>query len=238
MAAIVEAAATVWPLAATLACAVTVDRVRVGRRREALNRALHELRRPLQVMALTRSGEAGVRSRHESSQLDAALAALADLDAEINGGPSRKDRPVLDARRLLAEAVGRWDSPAALLGRELEVELPIGKPVIRAEGEAVARALDNLIANSLEHGASRIRISGRALGGRLRITVADGAARGSAVACIAGPLRRGPGPSLDPRRGHGLGIVARFAAEHGGRFALRRGNAGSIALLELPLAEA
>jgi signal transduction histidine kinase len=238
MAAIVEAAATAWPLAATLACAVTIDRVRVGRRREALNRVLHELRRPLQVMALTRSGDAGSRNRHESSQLDAALAALADLDAEINGGPSRKDRPVLDARRLLAEAVGRWHSPATLLGRELELELPIGEPMIRAEGEAAARALDNLIANSLEHGASRVQITARALGGKLRIRVADGAVGGSATACLAGPLRRRPVSAQDPRRGHGLGIVARFAAEHGGRFALHRGDAGSVALLELPLAEA
>jgi signal transduction histidine kinase len=238
MTAIVEAAATAWPLAATLACAVTLDRVRVGRRREALNRALHELRRPLQVMALTRSSDADSLARHESTQLDAALAALGDLDAEINGGPSRKDRPVLNARRLLAEAAARWHSPATLLGRELELELPIGEPMIRAEGEAAARALDNLIANSLEHGASRVRITARALGGRLRIKVADGAAGGPATACVAGPLRRRPAPARDPRRGHGLGIVARFAAEHGGRFALHRGDEGSVALLELPLAEA
>jgi signal transduction histidine kinase len=238
MAAIVDAAATTWPLAATLVCAVTVDRLRIGRRREALNRALHELRRPLQVMALTRSAEARSRNRPDTCHLDAALAALAELDAEINGGQSRNARPVLDARRLVAEAVGRWNSPAALLGRELELELPIGEPTIRAEHDAVARALDNLIANSLEHGASRIRVRARVLRGRLRITVADGTPDGGASACIAGPLRRSPAGSRDPRRGHGLGIVAQFAAEHGGRFALRRGASGSVALLELPLAQA
>jgi signal transduction histidine kinase len=238
MAAIVDAAAMAWPLAATLACAVTVDRLRVGRRREALNRALHELRRPLQVMALTRSAEPRPRSASDTSQLDAALAALAELDAEINGGQPRTDRPVLDARRLLAEAVGRWHSPAALMGRELELELPIGEPTIRAERDAAARALDNLIANSLEHGASRVRVRARVLRGRLRITVADGTVDGRASACIAGPLRRSPAPTRDPRRGHGLGLVARFAAEHGGRFALRRGDSGSVALLELPLAQA
>src|SRR5919106_3108520 len=111
MAAIVEAAATAWPLAAALACAVTLDRVRVGRRREALNRALHELRRPLQVMALTRSSDADSLARHESTQLDAALAALGDLDAEINGGPSRKDRAVLNPPRLLARGARGWRPP-------------------------------------------------------------------------------------------------------------------------------
>jgi signal transduction histidine kinase len=232
-----EVASVAWPLAATLACAVTVDRVRTGRRREALNRALHELRRPLQVMALTRSGEGDARPRPDSGQLDAALAALADLDAEINGGPVRQDRPALAARPLLAEAVGRWRSSAALMGRELELQLPIGEPRVRVRGDEIARALDNLIANSLEHGASRVRVTARVLPGRLRIVVADGVA-GRPVACIAGPLRKSPAGGRDPRRGHGLGIVARFAAEHGGRFALRRGDTGSVARLELPLAEA
>jgi signal transduction histidine kinase len=235
--ALVEAAATTWPLAATLACAVTVDRLRTGRRRQALNRALHELRRPLQVMALDRVATEGARRREGASHLDAALAALADLDAEINGDRPHRDQPPLDARKVLAEAVGRWHSPAAMLGRELELQLPMGEPTIRARREAIASALDNLISNSLEHGGTRIRVTARSLKGRLRISVADGAP-GGRVACIAGPLRRHPSGAADSRRGHGLGIVARFAAEHGGRFAFHRGDAGSIALLELPLADA
>src|SRR4249919_2186392 len=41
-----------WPLGATLAAAVAVHGLQVGRRRSALNEALHELRRPLQALAL------------------------------------------------------------------------------------------------------------------------------------------------------------------------------------------
>jgi signal transduction histidine kinase len=100
----------------------------------------------------------------------------------------------------------------------------------------VASALDNLISNSLEHGGTRVRVTARSVRGRLRISVADGSP-GGRVACLAGPVRRQPSGTTDPRRGHGLGIVARFAAEHGGRFAFQRGDAGSVALLELPLAE-
>jgi hypothetical protein len=128
MTAIVEAAAMAWPLAATVACAVTFDRLRAGRRREALNRALHELRRPLQVMALDRASSSRSTRRMGGGHLDAALAALADLDAEINGARPRGARPVLDARKVLVEAVGRWHSPAAMLGRELELQLSIGDP--------------------------------------------------------------------------------------------------------------
>jgi signal transduction histidine kinase len=237
MTALVEAAATAWPLAATVACAITVERLRSGRRREALNRTLHELRRPLQVMALDRAAANGTGRRADGTHLDTALAALADLDAEINGEPPRRAQAPLDARKVLAEAVGRWHSPAAMLGRELELKLPMGAPTVRVRREAIASALDNLISNSLEHGGTRIRVTARSLKGRLRISVADGTP-GGRVACIAGPLRQRPSGVSDPRRGHGLGIVARFAAEHGGRFAFQRGDAGSIALLELPLADA
>jgi len=38
------------------------------------------------------------------------------------------------------------------------------------------------------------------------------------------------------RRGHGLDVVARVAAEHGGRFLVRHDDRGTAATLELPLA--
>ena len=51
------------------------------------------------------------------------------------------------------------------------------------------------------------------------------AARGAALARLTG--RR--------RHGHGLAVVRRVAAEHGGRFVLRHSAAGTEAVLELPL---
>lgn len=41
-----------WPVAASLAVAVVAQGLRAGRHRTALNEALHELRRPLQAIAL------------------------------------------------------------------------------------------------------------------------------------------------------------------------------------------
>ncbi|MGC1852531.1 MAG: hypothetical protein WA687_08850, partial [Solirubrobacterales bacterium] len=41
-----------WPVAATMAAVVAAQGLRAGRRRSALNEALHELRRPLQAIAL------------------------------------------------------------------------------------------------------------------------------------------------------------------------------------------
>ena len=41
----------------------------------------------------------------------------------------------------------------------------------------------------------------------------------------------------DPRRGHGLRVVASIAAAHGGRFLVQRPAGGWTAILELPLAD-
>jgi signal transduction histidine kinase len=233
-----EAAAVgAWPVAVTMACALAADRRRASRRRQALNRALHELRRPLQALVLARSAPDRSPDRDlASGHLDAAIAALGDLDAQVNGRAIDRPRRAIWVRRLLAEGVGRWRSPAALLGRELELSLPIGEPLIHADPSAISRALDNLIANSLEHGARRIRIGARVRGRRIRISVVDGFADSqNGCGSLAGPLARAPAGDPDPRRGHGLGVVARIASEHGGRFAFRRGDAGTIAMLELPL---
>src|SRR5436190_1773436 len=72
-----------WPLGLALAAAAGGRRVGSARRRAALNRALHELRRPLQVLAL--SGPSPSRAGGPPGALDLAIAAVDDLDREING---------------------------------------------------------------------------------------------------------------------------------------------------------
>ena len=61
---------------------------------------------------------------------------------------------------------------------------------------------------------------------------ADLGLRTAAPARRTAPRRAG----RDPRRGHGLRVVASIAAEHGGRFAVQRPAGGWAAILELPLA--
>ena len=111
---IAENAVLAWPLALTLASVVVVDRVRASRRRERLNRALHELRRPLQALTLTTR----VRSRSRAQgpprdQLDLALAALADLDRVVNGDPPGGGRRVAEAGELAAVAGAPGRRPPA-----------------------------------------------------------------------------------------------------------------------------
>jgi two-component system OmpR family sensor kinase len=218
-----------WPLALTLATVIVSDRVRSRRRHELVNRALHELRRPLQALTLSWPQPIG----HGRDHLGLALEALGELDRSVNGSgsPARGRPELVEARTLAADAVRRWRGPAASHGRDVELCWRASGSRLVCDRDAVARALDNLIANALEHGGGPIRIEGTVRGTSLRMSVADGPE--SAVA----PVRSSRSAS-SARRGQGLRIVAEIAADHGGRFAACAHADGARAVIELPLADA
>lgn len=225
-----DSAAVAAPFALTCASVVVAGRLRSGRRRERLNRALHELRRPLQALALAASRPAGAgRADH----LALALHALDGLDHEINGGAAERDLRPVDVLELVEQALARWRPLAARSGRRIELRWSANGSRVVGAAAAIAQALDNLIANALEHGSGPVRVEATARAGRLRLMVADGLAGDTRPAFPAGngvlPRRR------DPRRGHGLRIVADVAARHGGRFAACRHGGGVTAVVELPL---
>jgi signal transduction histidine kinase len=211
-----------WPLAATMAVLVGA-RVREARRRLRLNRGLHELRRPLQALALVPARGRAPGFDRVPDPLDMALAALDDLDVVVNGSePQVHPRPVA-CRALVAGAVERWRGPAARAGRSLALGWRAGAAIVQADPARVSQALDNLIANALEHGGLRVRIEASICAVGVRIVVAN-------QGVVDGLWKR------DPRRGHGLAVVRRTAAAHGGRFALRANGSEVVAALELPLA--
>jgi signal transduction histidine kinase len=219
------------PLLAAGASAALCDAVRLriaaARRRELLNRGLHELRRPLQVLALS------VRERTASEQVALAIDALAELDLAINGGERPNEESLVDAEALAERTLARWRGAAELRGRRLELRWHANGTRVSCDPAAICRALDNLISNALEHGSGPIRLEGVARRGRLRLMVADGVDAGGEPASAAGLAPTRP---RDPRRGHGLRVVAEIVAAHGGRFAVCRHAAGASAVIELPLA--
>jgi signal transduction histidine kinase len=213
-------------LLATFVAALAGLAIRAGRRRHALNEALHELRRPLQTMALTAS----------NGSVQLALSALARLDAELNGSERERRHGPVPCRALVEGAIGRWRSRVGLAGGQIELNWRAGVPVLRGDRADLAQALDNLIVNAIEHGGPLIKIDAVCRGANLRIAVADNGhasrppSRAGSPAEVIARLRG------RARHGHGLNLVRRVAASHGGRFAFERSEGGSMAVLELPLA--
>ncbi len=223
-----------WPLAASLALAVAAQELRAGRRRSALNEALHELRRPLQALALA-SGPGGGSPHAVESSVELAATALERLDREVNGGALRLPPEPIELRALIDSAVRRWRSRASLGGGSLRLRWRAGRAIVVGDRVALGQALDNLIVNAIEHGGPSIVVRVRLHRGGVRIVVCDSGRASRPASRRETPAELIARLSGRRRHGHGLRVVRRVATAHGGRFALRRSEGGSLAMLDLPL---
>jgi signal transduction histidine kinase len=217
------------PLAASFALAGGISTLREGRRRTALNEAMHELRRPLQVLALTLPADPGQVKAVDSS-LRLAVDALDRLDREINGNTAVGQFTRLPLRSLLEEAVQRWTVQAALRGTNIQLCWSGSEVWLQGDRFALARAVDNLISNGFEHGGGEVTVEARPEGSWLLVSVRDAGGEGSRRS----RLRHRPFGVDRRRHGHGLRVVARVARSHGGSFELRRSGCGAEARLRLP----
>jgi signal transduction histidine kinase len=221
------------PLAASFAMASGITAFREGRRRTALNEAMHEVRRPLQVLALSLPQDRAAAGAVESSLL-MAVTAVDRLDCEINGRSPAMASARVSLRSVVETAVKRWQPRAAREGRPLSLVWSAAGTELRGDRAELAQAVDNLISNAVEHGRREITIEVREGDGLLRLAVRDrGGVPTGSKPCSRPRLRdRLAGRA---RRGHGLRIVRRVAARHGGSFRLQRSTHGSEARLDLPL---
>jgi two-component system, OmpR family, sensor histidine kinase MtrB len=196
--------------------------------RRALNRALHELRRPLQALVLMEDSSAQPAATPPAASrrglMELMASAVEDLDRAVNGGADTGTIRRFSCREVVLGCLERWRQAAAASGG-FRVYWDAGPAPIEGDPMRMAQALDNLIANAVEHGGPPLVVTGAKVAGRLRLTVANGGgARPSRV-------------DADPRRGHGTDVVSEVANAHRGRFALCRTGGGCVAALELPLAE-
>jgi len=215
------------PVAASFAMATGVSALRDGRRRASQNEALHELRRPLQALtlALPEDSSAG-------GSLRMAAAAADRLEREINGSGEDGIDTRVRLRPIVEAAVERWRPRAGREGRRLTLRWGAADVYLFGDELSLVQAVDNLINNALEHGASEVSVEVRGRPDLVRLSVRD---RG-------GPAAAGRRSTLASRlggrarHGHGLRIVRRVAARHGGSFQLLRAADSTEARLELPLA--
>jgi signal transduction histidine kinase len=217
------------PVAASFALAGGITNLREGRRRAALNEAMHELRRPLQVLSLALPDQSQKAAPVESS-LELAAGALERLDREINGSGLEETVSEVSVDDLIDAAVGRWKSEAARSGSSLQREW--NGPATYVEGNRfdLAQALDNLLSNAIEHGAGKVRVGWRREGEWVCISVSN---TGASLPPRADRRRRIRGGRC--RRGHGLRVVGRVARRHGGNFTFQPTGTGVKASLRLPL---
>ncbi len=199
---------------------------RGSRRRTALNRALHEIRRPLQALALAvpRQATAGGLTAGPVWQ---AISAVGELDRELNGSGESATESEDIAVRVMADACVRRARPAAeLAGSRIEMRWAGADAIVRGDAAALSGALDNLLLNAVEHGGDRITLNATVVFRHVRLEVIDSGFRGR-----PGP----PGRRSGMRHGHGLSIAARVAAEHGGRVGTDFSLIGSTVTLVLPV---
>jgi signal transduction histidine kinase len=182
----------------------------------------HQLRTPL----------TGLRLRLERARADApsephvqdALDEIGRLEATVEHllALSRDRHPVgapLDVTEVLAAALSRWRPRYQAARRELQIDAPRPRVVVRASNLSIGQVLDVLLDNALRHGSGTVTLRARAAAGGLVIEVSD----------------EGPGIAEDRRdrvfdrhEGHGSGIglaLARSITEaEGGRLLLASGR--------------
>jgi signal transduction histidine kinase len=227
--------ASAWPLGASLAAALALQGVQAGRRRGALNEALHELRRPLQTLALATPAERPGQPSPIPGAVKMAATALERLEREVNGEAVTPVRVPTPVAPLLYSALARWQARALAAGASLSLPAAAGAATIDADPLEIARALDNLIANAIEHGGSEILLEASEGDRGLTLAVVDsgrGAGLGRRRRTLAAALARISGRG---RRSHGLPIVRRIAIAHGGGFRLLATRRGTEAVIALPL---
>jgi two-component system, OmpR family, sensor histidine kinase MtrB len=217
-----------WAAAAML----LVTALRQRRRLKLVAEAAHELRGPAAALtfaaASLRRERGGVRwALRLEGELSRLGAGLDDLGAARDGRRAeRPDRPV-SLERLVNAAAAGWQPAAASAGRRLSVRWDAGSAFVRADRGRLASAFGNLLANAAEHGSGPIEIRAVRKSPRaVRVEVRDD----GPVSAVRGRRRR------RRDRGHGLRIAERVVRQAGGRLDLQRRAAGTVAVVELPVA--
>ncbi|MES2713543.1 MAG: HAMP domain-containing sensor histidine kinase [Pseudomonadota bacterium] len=202
----------------------------------------HELRTPLAILLaeldLLEAGDVTERLRRDVEELAQLVSTLLEAAAAARDQPLRDE--VFDLAALADTSVRRFATLAEREGHALRVSAPGQAIWIRGDGEAMGRALRNLLENALAHSPTGAPIDLRVVAvpgdGGAVIEVAD---QGSGVreADRVSLFRRYWRAGSVRRRGLGLGlsIVERVVLAHGGTVDVHNApEGGAVFTLRLP----
>ena len=161
--------------------------------------AEHELRNPLQVLALAAGPEL-------QPELDRARVALADLAAARTGRRADADAEVVQLDRVVWRAAAASDLAARRVGGGVHLDWSAGPIAVRANRGRISQALTNLLSNAVEHGGGQVRVVGRRTRDGVRIEVRDNG-RGHGLAVAAKAVRDAGGELTAMRAGDGTAVA-------------------------------
>ena len=179
--------------------------------------AEHELRGPLQLIALTaeanaRRGPVDTRALAQLTvEVERARIALADLSAARSGRRSIAAEEPVRLDRLVWRAATASDLAARRAGGGVHLDWSVGPIMVHANRGRLAQALGNLLANAIEHGGGQVRVVGRRTRAGIRVEVRDSG------------------------RGHGLKIATKAVRDSGGTLTAARAGSGTAVAIELPI---
>lgn len=214
--------------------------------------ANHDLRQPLNAMALLAQTVHTVSTERHVKEMSEQLVACADGMTDVVDD-------LLDITRADAGSLSpQWSSfaidalladccrphQAVALAKGLRLEIAAGREVVRSDRALLARAITNLLANAIRYTQEgRVRIASHIDNGRLRLTIED---TGIGISTDHLPhvfeeFFQVDNPARDRRLGYGLGLatVKRLSELLDLRVTAQSvAGQGSVFALELPLADA
>ena len=188
------------------------------------------VREPVQVIRY------GAMIAKEARRLSDTVTQLLDF-AGLQSRERALRREPVDVAAMLGDAIAQCRWIAQEQGVVLEERVPRDLPLVEGDPLALTRAVQNLVANAIRHGAEGrwAGVTARADGGRVVIRVED---RGPGIAPrdarrIFEPFFRGRHSSRVRGSGLGLAIVRQVAQAHGGSIRVERRARGTAFVLTL-----
>ena len=179
--------------------------IRDARRMRLVAHAEHELRGPLQAIALVAPESCG-------AEVERARIALADLAAARSGRRAQAEAEVVRLDRVVWRATAGWDLAARRAGGGVHLDWSAGPVSVRADRGRLAQAFGNLLANAIEHGGAQVRVTGRRTGRGVRVEVRD-SGRGHGLGIAARAVRDSGGTLTATRAGAGTAVAVELPVD-------------------------